>query len=543
MYQFLSMFGGNRLLKLSDFTDDDRVHYSFEAADAISDYDIVLNLEAYKFMNREQIVQRLNDLLCDQLEYSFVDSVTYERYHFSEEEKFPEFLAFQVQANELLIVINAFSNVTLNALILALSKYSLTFVRVTPLHFLSLKNEDYTFPYDPLLLFRRILIEAIDRRATDIHFDVLHDTKDPTYTIRCRIDNLLLPLDLFTITKQLNSDMILKLVANCTNMTTIDLGSGIYGVTALASNIFGNENVQLRVSAKKVLDGYHCVIRIQGKQTFSLKLPELGFCETVQNDLEMILKKHSGITLITGAMRTGKNTTAFALLHELAKQPVKIVSYESPIEVLMPFTQLDYNDNIDSLLESIKLAKKQDVNIAYLNEIPNKEVAFAIQDLANSAIHVITTMHMDRVWHLPYKIKEYFGQGYKDIISQINGVFNQKMFAVSCPNCLEQVLVSDLHDKRKADLLSKYGYTSILVSHGCEHCNGSGQLRGVNQPYMDHIIFSDEFKQKLLRCEFPYQMEQLIFAYVMEHKQSLEYYMTEAVASGKLNYNALDYIL
>ena len=74
------------------------------------------------------------------------------------------------------------------------------------------------------------------------------------------------------------------------------------------------------------------------------------------------------------------------------------------------------------------------ISCGFSHEIPDKSIVFGIQDLVNSSIGVITTTHLDRIWNLPYKLKEYFGETYKDMISQINGVVNQKMFIKQCPS-------------------------------------------------------------------------------------------------------------
>lgn len=78
-----------------------------------------------------------------------------------------------------------------------------------------------------------------------------------------------------------------------------------------------------------------------------------------------------------------------------------MISYDSPIEVLMPFPQVDYKDDPKRLLDCVRLAKKQDIDIAFLNEIPSKDVAFAVKDLVTSSIGVITTLHLNRIWDLP----------------------------------------------------------------------------------------------------------------------------------------------
>lgn len=281
----------------------------------------------------------------------------------------------------------------------------ITYKSLTPYSFCKIQGKSMK-PLEPMDVFRRLMIEAVNRKATDVHFDVAHYRDGVEYPVSFRIDNKLERVSLFDITKELNKSMIGSLVEKKTSTNAIDLlDAG--GVETSASGIVGDD-ITLRITANSVSGGYHYVIRMQKPSTVSFRINQLGFQKEVEDALTSVSELRSGITFITGAVRTGKNTTGFALVNEMIDKELKIVSYESPIEVWMPFSQVDYQGNADILLNSVRLAKKQDVNIAYINELPNKDVAFAVQDLANSSIHVITTTHVDRVWHLPYKLREYY---------------------------------------------------------------------------------------------------------------------------------------
>ena len=232
----------------------------------------------------------------------------------------------------------------------------------------------------------------------------------------------------------------------------------------------------------------------------------------------------------------------------LIQDPISIVSYDSPVEVLMPFAQVDYQEDSKRLLSLVRLTKKQDVDVAFLNEIPTKEVAFAVSDLSESSIYVITTMHLDRLWQLPYRLYDYYGESYKNIISQINGVLNQKMFGVQCPHCREEKLLSELKSEPIYKLLSSKGVNSYFVTKGCKYCRdeitgSSGFIIGRNQPYAEHLIFTEEIKEHLLRCEHPWDMELYLKAKIREKAQALEDYMVDGVKSGDLNVESLEYIL
>lgn len=496
-------------------------------------------LEAYKFVTAEDIASAYNDEGVQPYEVVVRDINRQEE--FTSLEKKYNVLLEKHSSDTIFVYAELLSSPRITSLELELGLYNVEVFYVTPYNFMQLMYPEKPYAYKADVLFKRILIQALRLRATDLHFDVKHIEMEPAYTISYRRGSDLFEMDLFNLNKILNSDIISKLIESKTGVSSLDLLDPS-GVVASASNLLGSNDVELRIAANKVQDGYHYVIRIQQKETFSFSLNKLGFAKTVLEDLEEITRKRNGITLITGAIRTGKNTTAFALANEIKDQPIKIISYESPIEVLMPFTQVDYLGDENILLNAVRLAKKQDVNIAFLNEIPNKEVAFAIRDLANSSVHVITTMHMNRIWHLPYKLKEYYGEDYKDVISQINGVFNQKMFGVNCDKCRHSVLVDEFKINKRKEFFASHGIKTAITTHGCSSCKGSGLKTGANQPYVEHLIFSEEIIDKLLACDHPFQMEVIIREEVRKKQQTLEEYMMTGFVNGDIPLNALDQI-
>jgi type II secretory ATPase GspE/PulE/Tfp pilus assembly ATPase PilB-like protein len=414
----------------------------------------------------------------------------------------------------------------------------ITYKSLTPYSFCKIQGKSMK-PLEPMDVFRRLMIEAVNRKATDVHFDVAHYRDGVEYPVSFRIDNKLERVSLFDITKELNKSMIGSLIEKKTSTNAIDLlDAG--GVETSASGIVGDD-ITLRITANSVSGGYHYVIRMQKPSTVSFRINQLGFQKEVEDALTSVSELRSGITFITGAVRTGKNTTGFALVNEMIDKELKIVSYESPIEVWMPFSQVDYQGNADILLNSVRLAKKQDVNIAYINELPNKDVAFAVQDLANSSIHVITTTHVDRVWHLPYKLREYYGDDYKDVISQINAVFNQKMYVKMCPHCQERILVDSIENVKITEFLKNRGTEIVPVSTGCKFCNHTGIVVGGNRPYAEFVIFTNDIKRKLLRCESPAAMEEVLREAVKG--KALEDYVYDAVVRGEVSYTSLSLLM
>lgn len=538
------------LLNVRDFGLQKEVVKIFESKIYSDNTELITDLEIYKFMSRNEILKHLK-FEFPELIFENVKSVNRKEEFLTIEGRYG-ILLDHIDSKSVKVIKSVFQTLDQTNLELDLKQFKeIEIVNITDVNFRELSEYGYRPKYDPMILFKRILIEVIKLNGTDLHFGVIHRNMRAEYPIQYRVNGDLYDLDLFTLDKELNHSIISTLVETKTSANSLDL-SLPDGITANSSDILDNGNVELRIAANKVKDGLQCVIRIQEKKTFSYTIDSLGFSKEAQDFLMWLSKKRSGITLITGAIRTGKNTTAFALANEMIKYPIKMIDYSSPIEVLMPFNQVDYLADENNLLACVRLAKKQDVNVAFLNEIPSKEVAFAVKDLVNSSIHVITTIHMDRIWHLPYKLNEYYGDSYKDVISQINGVMNQKMFDVMCPNCREAYPTSSISDLAKKAFLEERGLQNVWVAKGCEKCvstvkhsghNKTGSVIGANQPYVEFLRFDDKLKSRSLACDHAWQMEEIIKEVVRENKNTLEDTMFDGIQRGVLDYNALDYIL
>lgn len=552
-----------RELSIDDFNVSDRVKNIFKANMISSPKAIIQALEFYKFIQQPTLVKELNairhdvqlgDLNPNRDTIELVKSIN-QLQEFNEVcEKYN--VAIDCSGNapddgveSVRVILPIFSDVDKTRLELDLSRYRVQYVYVTYSNFKSLIGDDkfeslYRFELEPRLVYVRLVMEAISLGGTDLHVTVEHHSKQPECKVYYRRGEILCPINLFELTPELCKSMIYKTVENDSSKDSIDLFES-YGVVTRISDLFKDGRVELRLSANKVLSGYDYVARIQELTNVTRTIETLGFPEKTQEALNFIADRRAGLTFITGPLRTGKTTTLFALANKMATAPIKIKSYEDPVEALMPFPQVDYKSNPDNLVNAIRVAKKQDIDVALLNEIPDKSVAFAVQDLVNSSIYVLTTIHINRIWHLPYKLIEYYGANYKNIISQINGVFNQKMFDTMCDKCCNPKYVKDLEDERKKQILLDNDVTVYYEPQGCSECfdlvtGTSGVIRGKGQPYCEYLLFTDEIKSRLLQCAEPYEMEQVIKTEVIKNGDSLEAVLSQAISDKKLQITVLD---
>lgn len=515
----------------------------FSSIDISSEEKFLFNLELYKIAPRQLIVQEMREQINDLCEITEINRDI----EFASIEQKYNVIIDKIANKTVCVICKIFSEVNRTAISIQLSQYDIIFSTVTAINYLELSDTNLKSYYDPDVLFKRIILEALNLKATDVHFSVQHTPSGVEYPVQYRLGSNLYKMDLFKLDNTLNTSIVGKFIEHKTNNLALDISNSA-GITTSVSDLFESRSIELRVSANSVLDGYRCVIRIQERSTTSLKIEQLGFAQPVTEGLFKLASKTNGITFITGAIRTGKNTTAFAMANEMINKAISIISYDSPVEVLMPFPQVDYGEDPEKLLNCVRLAKKQDVDIAFLNELPSKQVAFAVGDLVNSSVGVITTIHLDRLWNLPYRLYEYYGDSYKDIISQINGVVNQKMFNVLCPECRKPIKTYEIEDESIREYLEELHVSEVFTEGRCNNCynwrtQNSGYVIGRNQPVAEFLLFTDELKETLLRCKTTWEMSDLLKQEIKRLNQSMEVYLIEAIKAGILHWSCLRQII
>lgn len=377
--------------------------------------------------------------------------------------------------------------------------------------------------FRPLLVLRRLILDCIARGGTDIHFRSVYVDKVPQHHIMYRIKRELQESE-FRLDREMMQRVTQAAVAKLSSASASDLDAAS-GVTTDIPNLFGDGTIDLRVTGLPVSAGLFVEMAIQTTTTTTLKVEELGFPQADVEVIRSIAQRRTGLTLVTGEMRSGKNTTIFAMLNEIVHLPINIIEYSNPIENRMSFPQLNYKGDIELLKSYLRLAKKQDIDIAVLNEIPNAEVAFAVRDLVNSAIGVITTTHVDRIWHVPNKLNEFFGRDYKTIVSQLNAVINHKMFRRwYAPNMQKRMLQQGPGDFEK--FAYRCGVRQYFVPMD------KARVKYSLQPLTEILVLTDEQKTAMLNFEELWKAEQMIKLHMEKVHGTIENKLAQYINEG-----------
>ena len=380
--------------------------------------------------------------------------------------------------------------------------------------------------FRPLLVFRRLIIDCISSGGTDIHFESGYVDKRPShkivYRVKRELTNSPFILD-FDLTKKVIQNVIGKLSTS----STLDIDASA-GIVTEVRDLFNDGTCDLRITCTRVDAGYYMVCAIQTTDTTLRKIDELGFPKEDVTILRQLSQRRTGLTLVTGEMRSGKNTTIFAILNEIIDEPIRIIEYSNPIENHMPFPQINYRGDIDILKDHMTNAKKQDIDIAVLNEIPNAAIAFAVRDLVNSAIGVITTTHVNRAWHVPNKLHEFFGDDYKTIVSQLNAVINHKVFRRwTGPGMQKRMLV------KEQGPFEMFCYTAGVRQYFVPL--DPKTVKYAVQPLTEIFIFDDAIKSAMLNFTELWRAEQMIQLKLQKDHCTLENKVAQYINEGLMS--------
>lgn len=307
-----------------------------------------------------------------------------------------------------------------------------------------------------------------------------------------------------------------------------------HGVTFAVPNVFGEGNTILRGALSEVSGGLSNSVRIQSQEVLNLTISFLGFDEETTEMLKKSAHRREGLTMFTGPINTGKSISMMSVSKETESQDVKQYGLFDPQEFLVPYDSKDYNGDIDTLVNEVTLMKKKDVDIAYVSEIPNKQVAIELKDLIVTNVHVLVTTHLNRCWDIPNKLEGLYGTDWVNILSYLNTVFNQKMFIKPCPHCgkLENIDLSTLNPMYR-EFAQKYEVTSYMDSKGCIKCM-EGEVIGGYSPIAEFIDFTPELVEEMLNNDSLVRMSLFLRNYLMDNEKALEHKVAKAINEGRV---------
>lgn len=340
----------------------------------------------------------------------------------------------------------------------------------------------------PLIrLVNQIIVNAISKRASDIHIEPFEDN----IYIRYRIDGVL--HDILTLPPKLKSALItrIKIMAN------MDISERRLPQDGRIKMKIGKKEVDFRVSTLPSIFGEKIVLRILEKGSLQLDLTKLGFEEESLNFFIEALSKPYGMILVTGPTGSGKTPTLYSSLMKLRKPEVNIVTVEDPVEYTLPrITQVQVQEDIGrTFAQVLRSFLRQDPDIILVGEIRDFETAEIAIKAALTGHLVLSTLHTNDA---PSTITRLVNMGIEPflIASSVILIVAQRLVRKLCESCKKEQKISKETFLKLGFPEESFDSLKIYEAQGCAECNQTG-YRGRVALY-EVMPIKDEIRELIL---------------------------------------------
>ncbi len=309
---------------------------------------------------------------------------------------------------------------------------------------------------------------AFQQRASDIHIEPRREQGN----IRFRIDGVLCPV------YELPMQVLTAVTSRIKILGRMDVAEKRRPQDGRLKTVSpeGNE-VELRLSTLPTAFGEKLVMRIFDPDVLLRSFSELGLANEDYNRWSAMTAKPHGIILVTGPTGSGKTTTLYSTLKQLATQEVNVCTIEDPIEMVEPaFNQMQVQHNIDLTFASgVRSLLRQDPDIIMIGEIRDLETAEMAVQASLTGHLVLSTLHTNDSPSAITRLLELGVPAYL-IKATVLGVMAQRLVRTLCQHCKAQV---ELDAPAWEQLTSPWKVNApkaMCVAQGCLECRNTGYL-------------------------------------------------------------------
>ena len=310
-------------------------------------------------------------------------------------------------------------------------------------------------------LVDRVVAGGIEQGASDIHLEPEEDG----IAVRYRVDGILRHAML------LPKAVGVPLVSRIKIMARMDIADRLRPQGGHASVGAGAARIDLRVSTLPASHGEKVVIRILDPGAAVRSVDSLGLDARDAPRIRRLIEMREGLVLVTGPTGSGKTTTLYAILCEIQRKGLNIITVEDPVEYRIPgIVQVQINEKAGlSFASALRSILRQDPDVVLIGEIRDRETA-AIAIQASLTGHLVfATLHTNDACSSITRLTD-LGVDAARLAAALKGVVAQRLIRRLCAEC--RVVANDgaplqLRESVKGDLMV---YTPV----GCEHCSMTG---------------------------------------------------------------------
>jgi len=329
-----------------------------------------------------------------------------------------------------------------------------------------------------------IIKNAISKKASDIHIEAEEDGAVVRFRILGKLREFI----------DFDSDIFNALASRIKLEAKMDVSEKRKPQDGGFMLRFDIGEFDFRVSTLPTVWGESVVIRILDKRNILKKLDDIGITSKNLALLRNALSKPNGIFLVTGPTGSGKSTTLYASLNEIAKPDVKVITVEDPVEYkLNGIQQVQVNPKAGlTFAGALRSILRQDPDIVMIGEIRDLETLEIAIKAALTGHLVLSTLHTNDAVSAISRMIDMGAEPYM-VAAALVGVEAQRLVRTNCPYCLEPYKPSEAYLEPIKPIIGND--TIFYRGKGCEKCDMTGYI---GRTLITEIFLNDDKLESMI---------------------------------------------
>lgn len=308
-----------------------------------------------------------------------------------------------------------------------------------------------------------ILRQAFEHRASDIHIEPKRDRA----VVRFRVDGVLRTMHTFP------RIVYRAVVSRIKMLSGLDIAEKRRPQDGRFKRVEPEKEIELRVSTLPTVFGEKAVLRVFDPAALVSTLEELRLAEDDDARLRSMLGRREGLVLVTGPTGSGKTTTLYSVLRQVATPEVNVITIEDPVELIQPaLSQVQVHHRIEfTFAAAIRSVLRQDPDILMVGEIRDPETAEMAVQAALTGHLVLSTLHTNDAASSVTRLTD-LGVPRFLVSTTLVGVLAQRLVRTVCPRCAEAARITAA--EAAALGVPELAGRRTRRGRGCARCRESG---------------------------------------------------------------------
>ena len=310
-------------------------------------------------------------------------------------------------------------------------------------------------------MLERVIARGAADGASDIHFEPHRED----FRVRFRVDGTF--RDIAVLAKELAPAAVARIKV----LSAMDIAEHRQPQDGRFSATIKDQRLDLRASTYPTVHGEKAVLRLVDSTGLRLQLDRVGFTGQDLETIRDLIHRPEGMVLITGPTGSGKTSTMYAALAELAQTGKNIVTIEDPVEFALPgVNQGQTNDKAGfTFAKGLRAVLRQDPDVIMVGEIRDTETLETAVEASLTGHFVLSTMHTNNSVASIARMLEMGLEPYL-LASSVLGIVAQRLVRRICRTCRTAVTTP----QALRSLLRVGEQDTFFRGKGCDDCRGTG---------------------------------------------------------------------